>query len=101
MHWVHWRMACPNFLRQIFHEFAEASRRKSLWAQAYYQQRRQRGASHHTAVRALAYKWIRILYRCWKTRTPYNESLYLDVLRRHHSPLWLAAASLSRQEAHA
>ncbi|MGH9434032.1 MAG: IS110 family transposase [Terriglobia bacterium] len=101
MHWVHWRLACPKFLRQTFHEFADRSRQKSLWARAYYEQQRQRGASHHAAIRALAYKWIRILYRCWKTRTPYNESLYLAALRRRHSPLWLAATTLSMQEAHA
>ena len=49
----------------------------------------------------MAYKWIRILYRCWKTRTPYDESLYLEALRRRRSPLWLAAGSLSTQEVHA
>ncbi|HVA01912.1 MAG TPA: IS110 family transposase [Terriglobia bacterium] len=100
MHWVHWRMACPKFLRQTFHEFAAASVKKSLWARAYYEQHRQRGASHHAAVRALAYKWIRVLCRCWKTRTPYDENLYLEALRRRHSPLWLAAGSLSIREAH-
>lgn len=99
-HWVHWRLACPKFLRQTFHEFADASRKQSLWARTYYQQRRQQGASHHAAVRALAYKWIRILYHCWKTRTLYNETFYLEALRRRHSPLWLAIASLSLQEAH-
>jgi len=51
----------PKFLRQTFREFADASRKKSLRAQAYYQQRRQHGASHHAAIRALAYKWNRIL----------------------------------------
>ena len=99
--WVHWRMACPKFLRQTFHEFANASRKKSRWAEAYYQQRLQQGASHHAAVRALAYKWIRILFRCWKTSTPYDESVYLQALKRRHSPLWLATISLSMQEAHA
>jgi len=101
LRWVHWRMACPKFLRQTFHEFADASRKKSLWAQAYYQQRRQQGASHHSAVRALAYKWIRILYRCWQSHTPYDEAVYLAALRRRHSPLWLAVASLSTREAQA
>jgi len=101
MHWVHWRRACPKFLRQTFHEFAAASTKKSVWARAYYEQRRQRGASHHAAVRALAYKWIRVLYRCWKTRTPYDESVYLEALRKHRSPLWLAVTSMSIQEAHA
>jgi len=99
MCWVHWRLACPRFLRQTFHEFADASRKKSLWARAYYEQRRQHGASHHAAVRALAYKWIRILYRCWKTSTAYEESRYLRALQRRRSPLWLAATQLSLQEA--
>jgi transposase len=97
--WVHWRMACPKFLRQTFQEFAAASIYKSLWARAYYEQQRQR-VSHNAAVRALAYKWIRILYRCWKDRTPYDEQHYLRALQRHHSPLWLAAVSLSTREAH-
>ena len=101
MHWVHWRMACPKFLRQTFHEFADGSRKKSLWAQAYYEQRRQQGASHHGAIRALAYKWIRILYRCWQSHTPYDEAVYMAALKRRHSPLWLAAQSLSVQEAQA
>jgi len=64
MHGVHWRMPCPKFLRQTFHEFANAFRKKSRWAEAYYQQRLQQRASHHAAARALAYKWIRILFRC-------------------------------------
>jgi transposase len=100
MHWVHWRLACPKFMRQTFHEFAAASRTKSLWARAYYERQRERGADHHAAVRSLAYKWIRILYRCWKEGTPYDEQVYLNSLQRHHSPLWLAAMSLSTQEAH-
>jgi transposase len=98
--WVHWRLACPKFLRQTFHEFAAASIPRSLWARAYYQQQRQRGASHHGAVRALAYKWIRILYRCWKDHTPYDEQVYLKALKRRHSSLWLAVVSLSMPEAH-
>ena len=30
--------------------------------------------SHHAAVRALAYKWLRILYRCWNEPIPYHEA---------------------------
>ena len=100
--WVHWRMACPQFVRQSFHEFAAASCKNSPWARAYYQQQRKGGADHHAAVRSLAYKWIRILYRCWKDRTPYDEQLYLQSLKRHRSPLWLAVMSVmsSAREAH-
>jgi hypothetical protein len=39
------------------------------------------------AVRALAFKWIRILYRCCKQRTPYDEAVYLKALQRRGSPL--------------
>ncbi len=46
-------------------------------------------AQHHAAVRALAFtfKWIRILYRCWKDRTPYDEQRYLQALKRRGSRL--------------
>ena len=86
-HHVHCRWACPSFLRQTFHEWALHSIRYSVWAKAYYEQQRARGKSHHRVVRALAFKWIRILFRCWKERTPYDENLYLQVLqRRRKSP---------------
>ena len=85
--WVHWRWACPKFLRQSFHEFAAHSRRWSPWARAYYEQQIEKGAEHHAAIRALAFKWIRILYRCWKDRTPYDEQRYVRALRRRGSPL--------------
>ena len=62
--WVHWRLQCPTFLRQTFVEWAAESIRHSFWAQVYYQQQRDKGKAHQAAVRALAFKWIRILYRC-------------------------------------
>ena len=85
--WVHWRFACSKFLRQSFHEFAGQSILKSVWARAYYQQQRQRGTSHHAALRALAYKWIRIIFRCWKDRTPYDEAKYCQSLKLRGSNL--------------
>jgi transposase len=81
------RRACPHFLRQTFHEFARCSRLKSAWAQAYYQLLRARGYRFHAAIRALAFKWIRILFRCWKERQPYEEERYLEQLRKKNSPL--------------
>jgi hypothetical protein len=35
---------------------------------------------------------IRILFRCWVDRTPYNESRYLSALQKRHSPLITFAA---------
>jgi hypothetical protein len=68
-------------------EWAAASIRHAFWAQIYYQQQREKGQTHQAAVRALACKWIRILYRCWQERTPYNESVYLQALKRRNAPL--------------
>jgi len=85
--WVHWRCQCPKFLRQTFVEWAAESIQFSFWARAYYQQQRDKGASHQAAVRSLAFKWIRIVFRCWQTGTPYNESTYLAALQRQGSSL--------------
>jgi transposase len=85
--WVHWRWACPKFVRQTFHEFAASSIPYSPWASAYYQKMRSLGKGRHAAIRALAYKWIRIIFACWKNRTPYSEELYQKALKcRQPSP---------------
>jgi transposase len=81
------RRACPKFLRQTFHEFAQHSLKRSRWALAYYRLLRAKGKGRHAAFRALAFKWIRILFRCWQNRTPYDESLYLQRLETTHSPI--------------
>jgi transposase len=85
--WVHWRLQCPKFLRQTFVEWAALSIPHCYWAKAYYQQQRARGSSHQAALRALAFKWIRIVFRCWQNRTSYDEATYLKALKRHSSPL--------------
>ena len=85
--WVHWRWACSTFVRQTFIEWAAKTVHRSFWAGAYYRQQRAKGATHQVAVRALAFKWIRILYRCWYSRTPYDESRYLQALAHRGSPL--------------
>jgi transposase len=85
--WVHWRLQCPKFLRQTFVEWAAESIRHSFWARVYYQQQRDKGKAHQAAVRTLAFKWIRILFRCWQDRTPYDEATYLHALNRRGSSL--------------
>jgi transposase len=93
--WVHWRLQCPKFLRQTFVEWAAESIRHSFWAQVYYQQQRDKGKAHQAAVRALAFKWIRILYRCWQERTPYDEAIYLQALHRRGASLSQTLAKAS------
>jgi transposase len=85
--WVHWRLQCPKCRRQTFVEWAAESIRHSFWAPVYYQQQRDKGKAHQAVVRALAFKWIRILYRCWQERTLDDESIYLQALYRRDSSL--------------
>src|SRR5207249_11666073 len=77
--------ALPQCLRQSFHEFAGCSIRYCDWARSFYKAQLRRGKSHHVALRALAFKWIRILFTCWKQRTPYNSQRYLDALKQRGS----------------
>ena len=94
-HWVHWRWECPTFLRQTFVEWAAQTINKSYWAGQYYRQQRAKGCTYQATVRALALKWIRILYRCWQTGKPYDESTYLKALERRSSPLLKQASETS------
>ena len=89
---VQMRWACPKFLRQTFHEFARLSIGQSVWARAFYEHQRKRGHAHHEAIRTLAYRWIRVLYACWKNRTPYDEHKYLQQLARRGSPFGATSA---------
>jgi transposase len=90
---VHFRWSCPKFLRQTFQEFASQSIRQCDWAREYYQLQRDRHKSHQAAVRALAYKWIRIIFRCWKDGKPYDEQVYLSSVRRRTAVLGSAIAA--------
>jgi transposase len=87
------RRACQKFTRQTFHEFAGQTIPRCTWAKAYYQAHCHKPEQHHAAVRALAFKWIRILFRCWKDRKPYDEQLYLTSLRRRSGLLGPVLAS--------
>jgi Transposase IS116/IS110/IS902 family len=76
--WVHRRLSRPIFICQTFHEFAQQSVQRSAWADQYYRRQREKGKSHHSAIRALAFKWIRIIFACWKANKPYGESFNLS-----------------------
>lgn len=77
------RRACPKFLRQTFHEFAGQSIPHAAWAKLFYQAHlRGDKKHHHAAVRALAFKWMRILFHCWKNNEPYDERKFLDAQAR-------------------
>jgi len=79
--WIHWRWACPKFIRQTFHEWAGCSIRYCDWARTFYEHQRGKGKGHHAAIRSLAFKWIRIFFRCWRDRVPYSDERYQKALQ--------------------
>ena len=88
-HWVHRRWGRPHFLHQSFFEYANQSVLHCSWpwAKLFLQEQMAKGKKHPTAVRALAFKWQRIMFVCWRDRVAYDESTYLDGLKRRGSPL--------------
>jgi len=79
---VHRRFACPKYLRQTFHEFADSARMYCPWSKARYRMLRDRGMKHHAALRKLARSWIRILFRVWQTRIPFDCDRYIAQLQQ-------------------
>jgi transposase len=101
--WVHRRWTGPIFVQQTMFEMAHHSLRFCGWAKAYYDALRERGKGHHAAVRALAFKWLRILFRCWQNRQPYDDAHYVKSLvtqQRHvptpSSPAWISCGSFAK-----
>jgi transposase len=84
--WTHWRWQAPTFLRQTFVEWAGQTVRYSSWAKVYYQRMLKKGKKHAVILRALAFKWIRVLWKCWQDRQPYDEARYLKQLLHRKSP---------------
>lgn len=82
--WVHWRWNAPRFARQTLVEWAGLSVQYSPWAKAYYTQQRARQKGHASILRSLAFRWLRILWRCWQNRTPYDEARYLAQLQKRN-----------------
>jgi len=68
------RWACNTRFRRAITTFADNSRHESPWAAAIYQAAIDRGCDHPHAERILARAWIRVIYRCWIDRTPYDPA---------------------------
>jgi transposase len=84
-HGVTFRWACNKRLRFALTTFADNSRHASAWAGAVYQRALGRGCDHPHAIRILARAWVRVLWRCWQDRTPYDVT-------RHRGAAALGAA---------
>jgi transposase len=84
--WTHWRWQAPVFVRQSLVEWAGQTVIWCAWAKRYYERMKAKGKKHHVILRALAFKWVRILWKCWITNTPYDDARYLKALKLRKSP---------------
>jgi len=83
---IYMRCRCPKFGRQSFHENAGQALKKEPWARAYYDHQR-KSKKHHPAVRALAFKLVRIYFACWRDRKTYDRNIYVSSLKKRGSTL--------------
>jgi len=70
---VRFRYAANTRIREAAMWWAFNSIKLSPWAAAAFRQARdQRGQHYHRALRGLAARWMRLLWRCWTDHTIYN-----------------------------
>lgn len=73
-HSVSFRYATNTKARKALILFADNSRRASPWAERIYRDARARGCRHPHAIRILARAWLRVIWACWHTNTPYDPT---------------------------
>jgi transposase len=79
---VRFRYAANRHLREACTWWAYNSLKESTWASEVYQQARARGQHPYRALRGLGARWMRVLWRCWTDRVPYDPA-------KHHRPTQL------------
>ncbi len=78
---VTFRWACNHRLRQAITCLADNSRHANAWAHGIYAAARARGCDHPHAIRILARAWLRVIWRAWTDRKPYDPKLHLGALK--------------------
>ena len=76
------RWACNKRLRNALGTLAHCTRVWNPWAADRYAHARARGHNHRRALRTLGRAWSRIIWRCWKDRTPYDPQRHTG-LQQH------------------
>ena len=81
------RFACNKRLRYYADWIAQFSLTQSEWAKDYYDQQKARGKTHRRARRALAAKWLKIIFVMWRDHVSYDENLHLANIYRQTKKL--------------
>ncbi len=71
---VAFRWACNHRLCAALTCQADNSRHDSAWAADVYTKARARGCDHPHAVRILSRAWVRVIWRAWVERKPYDPA---------------------------
>jgi transposase len=75
------RWACDKRLRDAVSCLADSTRHHHPWAREVYARARSRGLDHPHAIRVLGRAWLRVLWRCWQDRVPYDPALHGNLRR--------------------
>ncbi len=75
------RRACDKRLRDAVATLADSTRHWHPWARDVYAKARARGQDHPHAIRTLGRAWLRVLWRCWRDRVPYDPALHGNLQR--------------------
>ena len=78
---VTFRWACNHRLRAAVTCLADNSRHCNAWAADIYARAKARGCDHPHAIRILARAWLRVIWRAWQDRKPYDPRLHGGAIR--------------------
>ena len=71
---VYFRWAANTRARKAITAFAHNARMQSPWAGQLYADARARGKRNPHATRIVARAWLRVIWACWHTGTPYDPT---------------------------
>ena len=75
------RWACDKRLREAVACLADSTRHHHPWARSVYTRARDRGLDHPHAIRVLGRAWLRVLWRCWQDKVPYDPAKHGNLRR--------------------
>jgi transposase len=78
---VSFRWAVNTQARQALSIFADNSRHASPWAAHIYGKARVRGKRHPHALRILMRAWLRVMWACWQSDSPYDAARHGSATR--------------------
>ncbi len=74
---VEFRVACSKPLRNAAIDLARNSVRKGGWARGYFHNQLALGHTPTRAYRALANRWLKIIWTLWQRRESYDEMIHV------------------------